>query len=176
MSSEVIKKEIYDEIIDLVKKAKNNVRNAINLSMVYTYYEIGKKIFLEEQKGKKRAGYGELLLKNIANRLTLEFGKGFSEDNLKLMRIENIDERHFYEIEGFKNNWSNRELTRQYDSALYERLAISKNKEENKTIGILLCKDKNDSLVEMTLPENNDQIYASKYLTALPSKEELKSY
>ena len=46
--------------------------------------------------------------------------------------------------------------------------------DENKTIGILLCKDKNDSLVEMTLPENNDQIYASKYITALPSKEELK--
>ena len=46
--------------------------------------------------------------------------------------------------------------------------------DENKTIGILLCKDKNDSLVEMTLPEDNDQIYASKYMTALPSKEELK--
>ncbi len=46
--------------------------------------------------------------------------------------------------------------------------------EENKTIGILLCKDKNDSLVEMTLPEDNDQIYASKYMTTLPSKEELK--
>ena len=49
-----------------------------------------------------------------------------------------------------------------------------KLEEENKTIGILLCKDKNDSLVEMTLPENNDQIYASKYMTTLPSKEELK--
>ena len=212
------------------------------------------------------------------------------------MRIENIDERHFYEIEAY-NNWSFRELCRQYDSSLYERLALSKEKEEvrllaqkgqiiekpedaikdpyvlefldledkpayseydletglinqlekfllelgkgfafverqkrisfdeqqfridlvfynrllrcfvlfdlkigelkhqdigqmqmyvnyfdrkvklddeNKTIGILLCKDKNDSLVEMTLPEDNDQIYASKYMTALPSKEELK--
>ncbi len=46
--------------------------------------------------------------------------------------------------------------------------------EENKTIGIVLCKDKNDALVEITLPENNDQIFASKYLTVLPSKEELK--
>ena len=46
--------------------------------------------------------------------------------------------------------------------------------DENKTIGILLCKDKNDSLVEMTLPEDNDQIYASKYMTVLPSKDELK--
>ena len=46
--------------------------------------------------------------------------------------------------------------------------------EENKTIGIILCKDKNDALVEITLPENNEQIFASKYLTVLPSKEELK--
>lgn len=47
-------------------------------------------------------------------------------------------------------------------------------KDENKTIGIVLCKDKNESLVEYTLPENNKQIFASKYQTVLPSKEELK--
>lgn len=45
---------------------------------------------------------------------------------------------------------------------------------ENKTIGIILCKKKNDTLVEITLPENNEQIFASKYLTILPSKKELK--
>lgn len=45
---------------------------------------------------------------------------------------------------------------------------------ENKTIGIILCKKKNDTLVEITLPENNEQIFASKYLTVLPSKKELK--
>jgi hypothetical protein len=47
--------------------------------------------------------------------------------------------------------------------------------EENKTIGIVLCKDKSQSVVEYTLPENNEQIFASKYKTVLPSKEELKS-
>ena len=45
---------------------------------------------------------------------------------------------------------------------------------ENKTIGIVLCKKKNDAIVKITLPENNEQIFASKYLTVLPSKEELK--
>ena len=216
---------------------------------------------------------------------------------LKLMRIDNIEERHFYEIESVQNNWSLSELKRQFDSSLYERLALSSDKqkvkqlalvgqqvekatdiikdplvveflgldekteylesdlekriidnlqkfmlelgkgftfvgrqvrftfqeahfrcdlvfynrllrcfvlfdlkigeikhqdigqmqmyvnyydrcvklpEENKTIGIILCKDKNDGVVEMTLPENNDQIFASKYQTVLPSKEELK--
>ena len=46
--------------------------------------------------------------------------------------------------------------------------------DENKTIGIIICKEKNDTLVEITLPEGNEQIFASKYLTVLPSKEELK--
>ena len=46
--------------------------------------------------------------------------------------------------------------------------------DENKTIGIIICKEKNDTLVEITLPEGNEQIFASKYLTVLPSKEDLK--
>ena len=46
--------------------------------------------------------------------------------------------------------------------------------DENKTIGIIICNDKKDTLVEMTLPENNEQIFASRYLTVLPTKEELK--
>lgn len=215
---------------------------------------------------------------------------------LRLMRITNEDERSFYEIECLNNNWSVRELDRQINTSLYERLALSRDKEkikelsqegqiisepkdlikepyileflglkeennyseseletaiinkieqflmelgkgflfsgrqvrftfdedhyfvdlvlynrllqcfvlidlkigklkhqdlgqmqmyvnyydrfvkaeyENKTIGIILCKDKNDSLVEITLPEDNKHIFASKYETILPSKEEL---
>lgn len=216
---------------------------------------------------------------------------------LKLMRIKDENERRFYEIEAIENQWSTRELQRQYDAALYTRLSLSKNKEEvrhlsekgqiienpkdlvkdpyileflglpeksvysesdleqnlidklehfllelgkgftfvsrqeritfdekhfridlvfynrilrcfvlidlkigelkhqdigqmqmyvnyfdrekrledeNKTIGIILCQDKSEALVEYTLPENNHQIFASKYMTVLPSKEELK--
>jgi len=216
---------------------------------------------------------------------------------LKLMRIENPEERRFYELEATENNWSLRELQRQFDSSLYERLALSKDKEgvkllaqkgqivarpedvvkdpyvleflglkelpqyteseleqrlidhlqtfllelgkgftfvgrqvrftfdeqhfrvdlvfynrllrafvlidlkrgtlkhqdlgqmqmyvnyydrfvktedENPTIGILLCTDKSDAMVEITLPKDNNQIFASKYQTYLPSKEELQ--
>lgn len=49
---------------------------------------------------------------------------------LKLMRIDNVDERHFYEIESVKNDWSLSELKRQYDSSLYERLALSTNEDK----------------------------------------------
>ena len=140
--------------------------------MVYSYFEVGRKIVEEEQTGENRAQYGQYILKELAQYLTKNFGKGFSVTNLKqmrqfylvyesdqigqtvsdqfvnlptvstgrkfflswshylkLMRIENIEERHFYEIEAVKNNWSLRELQRQFDSALYERLLLSKNKE-----------------------------------------------
>lgn len=216
---------------------------------------------------------------------------------LRLIRINNLEERKFYEIEAIQNNWSLRELRMQFDSALYQRLVLSRDKKgvkklsekgqvietpkdtlkdpyilefiglpentkyseskleqklidklehfllelgkgyafvgrqvrftfnekhfrvdlvfynrilqcfvlidlkigeikhqdlgqiqmyvnyydrfvkldnENKTIGIILCRDKDDMLVEITLPENNEQIFASKYQTVLPSKEELK--
>lgn len=216
---------------------------------------------------------------------------------IRLMRISDINERKFYEIEATNENWSVREMERQIDSCLYQRLALSRNKneiielsqkgqiiekpkdlikdpyileflgleqmpnhsenqletsiinhlekfimelgkgflfqgrqvrfsfeeehfyvdlvfynrilkcfvlidlkigklkhqdigqmqmyvnyydrnvklpDENKTIGIIICNDKKDTLVEMTLPENNEQIFASRYLTILPTKDELK--
>ncbi len=320
--------------------ARENAKTAVNLSMVYAYYEIGRMIVEEEQHGENRAAYGSRLLKELSAYLTEQFGKGYSVGNLKnirqfyavystdqigetvfsqfknlpvvgtgrrfylswshylkLMRIGNVEERHFYEIESVKNNWSLNELKRQYDSSLYERIALSKNKdevyrlavegqtiasprdtvkdpyileflglpelpeysenelenriinhlqqfllelgtgfayigrqvrftfdeahffvdlvfynrllrcfvlfdlkigelkhqdigqmqmyvhyydrevklpEENPTIGIILCKDKNNAVVEMTLPKDNSQIFASRYETVLPSKEALK--
>lgn len=102
-----------------------------------------------------------------------------------LMRIENQDERQFYEIECAKQNWGVRQLQRQYNSSLYERLALSKDKNEvmrlsnegqvveKPTIGILLCKEKNDALVELTLPEDAN-VYAQKYELYLPDKKMLQ--
>ena len=320
-----LKKDIYEEIRGLLKSARENIVSTINSTMAKTYFLIGKRIVEEEQNGEKRAEYGEELVKNLSLKLTKEFGKGFSKTNLKqmksfyiayrkgqtlsdqfrlswshyliLMRMENLDERNFYEIEAIENNWSLRELRRQIDSALYERLVLSRDKEkvkslalkgqiiekpedivkdpyileflgldersnyseneletaiinnlekfllelgkgflfqgrqvrftfdeehyfvdlvfynrllkcfvlidlkigklkhqdlgqmqmyvnyydryvklddENKTIGIIICRDKNDTLVKMTLPEDNQQIFASRYMTVLPSKEEFK--
>lgn len=317
--------ELYSQIASVLSKNRQFVVSTVNTTMVRTYFEIGRIIVENEQNGKSRAEYGKETLKNLSERLTKDFGKGFSVENLDrmrffyrtysnsstvltnfelswshylfLMRIENMEERKFYEIECKNSNWSLRELRRQFDSALYERLALSKNKEgvkqlsqkgivvakpedivkdpyileflglpekseysesdleqklidklekfllelgkgytfvgrqvrftfdeehyrvdlvfynrllqcfvlidlkigklthqdlgqmqmyvnyydrfvklehENKTIGIVLCKNKNDALVEITLPEDNTQIFASKYETVLPKKEELK--
>ena len=124
--------------------------------MTTTYWEIGRRIVEEEQNGKVRAKYGKAIIKNLSDELTKEFGKGFSVDNLEnmrkfyltysksetpsrnfelswshyifLTRINNPDERNFYEIESIENSWSLRELKRQFNSGLFERLLLSKDK------------------------------------------------
>ena len=130
-------------------------------------------IIEEEQHGQDRAAYGKQVLKALSDYLTKIHSKGFSPENLKLMRrfymvyshdqigetvftqfenlpavstgrkfflswshylklmrISNVDERHFYEIESVKNDWSLSELKRQYNSSLYERLALSTDKDK----------------------------------------------
>lgn len=168
-----VDENFLNEVSHILLTAKENAKAAVNLSTVYAYYEIGRRIFEEEQHGESRAAYGKYLLKELSSYLTDRFGKGYSADNLKLMRrfytvymedqigetafpqfknlpavssgrrfylswshylklmrIKNIDERHFYEIEAVKNNWSLEDLKRQCNSALYERIALSTNKEE----------------------------------------------
>lgn len=115
-------------VSEVLEKTRKNAKTAVNLAMVYAYYEIGRMIVEEEQHGENRAAYGKQIVQELSNYLVGKFGKGFSTTNLKLMRIDNVDERHFYEIESVKNDWSLSELKRQYDSSLYERLALSTNK------------------------------------------------
>jgi Protein of unknown function (DUF1016). len=77
---------LFNKVISLLQKSRNEVVKSINQTMVYTYYEIGKMIVEEEQVGKNRAEYGKQTLKELLARLTKEFGKGFSTDNLENMR------------------------------------------------------------------------------------------
>jgi predicted nuclease of restriction endonuclease-like (RecB) superfamily len=334
----------FQSVAELIQSARCNVERQVNTAMVVTYFEIGRRIVEKEQHGAKRARYGEKIIQGLADYLTAHLGRGYSIDNLKLMRrfyivysagpigetviaqsspqtqigetvfhqfnphitwshymlltrIANQDERRFYEIEIANNNWSFREFRRQYDSSLYERLALSRNKkrvrelaakgqiismpqdmfkdpyvleftglpekaeyteseleqklidhlqqfllelgkgfafmgrqvrftyedesfyvdlvfynrllrcfvlidlkigrlkhqdigqmqmyvnyydrkvkllDENPTIGIVLCRDKKDAMVEMMLPKKNKRIFAAKYATVLPSKDDLK--
>lgn len=157
--SKIIKTDLAERIEQLIAEAKKRTISAVNTAIVYTYYEIGKMIVEDEQQGEERAKYGKSILKDISLRLTNKFGRGFSVDNLenmrrfylvysnsetlsrnlgftlswshylKLIRIDNPEERRFYEIEARENNWSIRELQRQFDSSLYERLQLSRDKE-----------------------------------------------
>ena len=75
-----------NDIKEMLRKAKETVRTTINIAMVYTYYEIGKRIVEQEQKGGNRAEYGKEILKQLSASLTKEFGKGYSLTNLKIIR------------------------------------------------------------------------------------------
>ncbi len=82
---------ILKDIKNIIAKARYNTFTAINTEMLKAYFEIGRKIVEEEQKGGKRAGYGERLLELISEELTEEFGRGFDSSNLRRMR-------RFYQI------------------------------------------------------------------------------
>lgn len=173
----MINEEFFIKVSALLENSKKNLVYTINTAMVYTYFEIGKMIVEEEQQGKERAEYGKKLIKELSDYLSSKFGKGYSSENLKLMRrfykiynnvqigetvftqfekypitssgrrfylswshylmlmrITNKDERHFYEIESVKNNWSLSELKRQFDTSLFERLVLSKDKSSIKEL------------------------------------------
>lgn len=279
-------KQILKELSDVLTKEFGKGFSVDNLENMRRFYVV--------------YGKSETLSRISENAISETSSRNFDlswSHYLKLIRIDDENERKFYEIESSKNNWSVRELQRQFDSALYTRLVLSRDKEkvkelsekglvlekpkdaikdpyilefiglpehssysesdleqelidklehflldlgngftfvarqkrisfddkhfridlvffnrilkcfvlidlkigeikhqdlgqmqmyvnyydrevrledENKTIGIVLCKDKSESVVEYTLPENNKQIFASKYQTILPSKEELK--
>ena len=315
--------EIFiSDIRTIILSARESVIRSVDTVRVQMYWKLGERIFIEEQKGQDRAEYGAYLLQNVALEIEKEFGSGFSVRQLErarqfyrtypiatalrtqlnwyqyrlLIQIDDKDKREYYELEATNNNWTGRELERQINSGLYERLLLSNDKkavlevarkeripespseiikdpmvleflglrpeatyyekdleralitnlqafllelgngfsfvarqkrilleddeffadlvfynrllrcfvvielkthkithedigqlqmyvnyydrnekapDENPTIGILLCADKNDTLVKYTLPENNNTILASKYQLYLPSEKQL---
>jgi len=152
--NEVANLKIVDELKQLIYASKTQVLQSVNTIMVQTYWNIGKTIVEDEQKGEARAAYGKGQLNQISKELTKEFGKGFDTRNLRnmrqfyltfpnwnsvstklswthyrtLIRIENPNAREWYIQETIANNWSVRALDRQIGVLYYERLLSSKEK------------------------------------------------
>jgi len=317
-----LKRSLVEEIQNIISASQARAIRSVDTERVLMYWQIGKVIFEEEQQGKSRADYGSFLIKSISHEFQPQFGSGFSIRQLEmnrqfyrlfsntnalrsqfswthyrtLIRIENQDKREFYIAEADKNNWTARQLERQVNSQLFERLLLSNDVQsvlavareeklpvdakeiikdpmvleflglkreaayyekdlenaiithlhdfilelgngfafvarqkrihiegdefyidlvffnrllqcfviieikttklthqdigqlqmyvnyydrfekqdfENPTIGILLCTDKNDAVVKITLPENNNTIIASKYQLYLPTEQQL---
>lgn len=143
------------EIRQIIAKARENAVRAVDHQRALMYWHIGQRIFEEEQQGKDRAEYGKYLIRNLAQELEPELGSGFSFRNLNwyrqfyktfpivnalrsqfswthyrlLLPITNEDKRAFYIAEASKNLWTARQLERQINSLLYERLLLSNDKE-----------------------------------------------
>ena len=154
-------KKFISAIKSIIIEARNTAINAVNSAMVYAYWEVGKRIVEEEQKGLERAEYGKYLLKDLAESLSLDFGKSFDERELRrirqfylcfpirdtvrpelswshyrlLIRIEKQKVREFYIIESISQHWSTRKLDRNISSQYFQRIIanqkIDKKKEEN---------------------------------------------
>ena len=160
MNSKLIKDNIqfntiFNNIKELVVNSRNKVYTTVNIEMLKLYWNIGK-IIMGIQQGDERAKYGDSILEKLSEKLTNEFGKGFSKRNLERMRkvyicfpitttvssqlswshylelikIEDKSKRNFYFNECINTKWSVRELQRQRDSLLYERLLLSADKEK----------------------------------------------
>ncbi len=314
--------QLVSDIRLIITQSRDSALRSINHALTQMYWQIGRLIVEDEQKGKVRATYGKAVIKNLSSQLVAEYGQNFSGRNLQLsrqlyltfpnvnsvsshlswthykalMRLEESDKRAFYMAEGEKNAWTVRQMERQINSLLYERLLMSQDKDsilaiarsqakptqaqqvikdpmvleflglkpqasyyeqdieraiithiqefllelgngfsfvarqkrividgdefkidlvfynrllqcfvlfdlkmdkithqdlgqlqmyvnyydrdireayESPTIGVLLCADKNDAVVRYTLPENNTQLFASKYQLHLPTEQQL---
>lgn len=272
-----------DEIKQIIDDSRSKAMRSVDFCRVQMYWAIGKRISEREQQGKERADYGKYIIRNLSKEIEPLYGSGFGVRQLELSRqfyrtypnantlcsqlnwsqykllisISDSDKREYYQLEAANGCWSKRQLERQINSMLYERLLLSNDKEAilavarkerqpdspkeiikdpmvleflglekrpayyekdlesaiishiadfllemgkgfsfvarqkrllieddeyfadlvfyNRllpTIGILLCSDKNDTAVKLTLPEDNKTILASKYQLYLPTTEQ----
>lgn len=146
---------ILQDIKQIIAQSREQAIRSVDFHRVLMYWHIGKRIFEEEQQGQERADYGTYLIKSLAEQLEPEFGSGFSYRNLNwyrqfyrmfpivnalrsqlnwtqyrmMLRIDDADKREFYIAETVKNNWSSRQLERQINTQLYERLLLSNDKQ-----------------------------------------------
>ena len=178
-------------IEETVKRAKENLAGVVNSTMTETYWLIGKYIVESEQNGNIKAAYGSKLLTTLSKELTLRLGKGYSRPNLnnmrkfylrypdyhlvsdklswshicELIKIDDDLERSFYEKEAVSEKWGVRELQRQMESALFLRLAVSRDKE-----GILSLAQEG---IEIQTPED---VIKNTYTLEFLNIPELKQY
>ncbi len=146
---------LISDIKQIIRQAREKAIRSVDFERVIMYWHIGERIFNEEQQGQQRADYGAYLIKLLAAQLEPEYGSGFSKRQLELcrqfylkfpiantlysqlswsqykllIRLDDVDKRAFYIAESIKNNWTVRQLERQINSQLYERLLISNDKQ-----------------------------------------------
>ncbi len=142
------------DIRNIIATSRSNAIRSVDFERVAMYWRLGERIVVEEQQGKERAEYGTYLLRGLAAKIEPEFGSGFTVRQLErarqfyriypiasavrtqfnwsqyrlLIQIDNDDKREYYELETLYNAWTGRELERQINSGLYERLLLSNDK------------------------------------------------
>lgn len=148
-------KNLVSEIRFIIESARANAVRSVDFCRVQMYWQIGRRIVEEEQGGQARAEYGKSLIKNLAQEIEPEYGSGFGQRQLErarqfyiefpiastlrtqfnwsqyklLIAISDKDKREYYELEAASNCWTARQMQRQINSMLYERLLLSNDKQ-----------------------------------------------
>jgi len=156
LKNEMLKQQnnFVSDIRKIIETAKDNAIRSVDFQRVIMYWKLGERIVVEEQQGKTRANYGAYLLSKLAKALEPEYGSGFSYRQLAfcrqfyatfpimnalrsqfnwyqyrlLIQIDNAEKREYYEQEALHNAWTGRQLERQINAGLYERLLLSNDK------------------------------------------------
>jgi hypothetical protein len=200
---------IVSQIKELLAKSRSAIAHEINNAHVKTYWEIGHIIVEYEQKGNIKAEYGKKLLPELSKRLSRELGPGFSRSNLQNMQnfyleypicqtlsgklswsrycelliVSDKDKRAFYEQECINSTWSVRELKRQIETSLFERLLLSEGKTNKETVlalsrrGIAISKPEDIDLKTGQLkPEHIGQMnmYLNYYASEVNDEDDQK--
>ena len=155
VSEEHSMESLYFDARNIIEHARNNAVRSVDFCRVQMYWQLGRRVFEEEQQGKERADYGKYLTKELSKRLVPDYGSGFSVRQLefcrqfyrtypiantlrsqlnwsqyrRLIQIDDPYKREYYELESVNNAWTARETERQINSMLYERLLMSNDKE-----------------------------------------------
>ncbi|MDD2906175.1 MAG: PDDEXK nuclease domain-containing protein [Sulfurimonas sp.] len=216
------KNDFFQDIKSILQLARNNAYKSVNFIMVEAYWNIGKKIVQEEQKGNDRAEYGTYIIKELSAQLTIEFGKGFSAQSLWNMRQfynafpilstlwRELSWSHYKLLigRGFAFVARQKRIKTQtsdfyIDLVFYNYLLkcfvlidlkigklthqdigqidmyvnmyddLEKDGSDNPTIGIILCTDKDETVVKYSHINDRDNFFVSKYQMVLPTEEEL---
>ncbi|MEO7043980.1 MAG: PDDEXK nuclease domain-containing protein [Ferruginibacter sp.] len=193
----------YQTLVDKISVTYSHGQQAaiqtVNVQLLETYWQIGQYIVEFEQAGNVRAEYGKALISNLAKDLTVLHGKGFSVSNVKrfrqfylaypigattshqlswshvveLLKIDDAPERSFYEKQTQAEKWTVRELIRQKNTALFQRLSLSKNKDE-----ILKLSSQGQSISTASDVVRDPYIFEFLKIPEeyLPSEQELENY
>lgn len=153
---EIENKDLLNKIISLLEETREKAIRSFDFHRVQLNWHIGRYIFEDEQNGKERAEYGKYLVKYLSKNIEPLYGSSFSVRQLErfrqfyrtmpiaalrtqlnwtqykiLISLDSTDKREFYIAESIKNHWTSRQLERQINSGLYERLLLSNDKESD---------------------------------------------
>lgn len=155
-------KDFIESLKRIVSSARGIAYASINYAQVQSNWLLGQRIVEQMQKGKERAEYGSYIIKLASEALTEEFGKGYSESNIRSFRM-------FYL--SFSDFQIQQTLSAESEIRMYDELKRTEG--DNPTIGILLCSQTDKDIARYSILKGSEQIFTSKYQLLLPSEEEL---